>query len=498
MAKNNSKKENEVKIHDQKINRLEIKNLKGIKDLDIVFDKPLTALVGSNCVGKTTILDALASIYKNSNQFSKFFIPNKYNDWSESEFKVYFEHKENGEQKSRKVTYKKSVDRWTPVNSRRPLRNVLYLRISDEIPEYEKYWDQDIRFHEIEENSIPKEESIIAKSKAILAQSYNKINEVKVQEETKVLSVKNNDIKYLSLDMGAGEQKIIKYLMLLESMERFSLVLIDELDVFIHSRSFRELVKVLNQIAINKKLQIIFTTHNDTIVKCEDYVDVKYLMKTSDRTLIVEKPTPDVMYSLNGDRKKDFEIYVEDSFSECIIQEIIAEMGMRKQCEILCFGAASNAFTISSGLRLKDYKNYYKTRFVLDGDVYSKETEKRKKICELLTGDTNIAKKQREGVEKSILQYSLPQGKKPEEFVADMLLGITDVDKDILEIQEVVRENYSVMDKHEIIEKSLEELNYDKKMGYSKIISLIKNEDSYQEYIVDVKRALDDMFNEFK
>lgn len=35
---------------------------------------------------------------------------------------------------------------------------------------------------------------------------------------------------------------------------------------------------------------------------------------------------------------------------------------------------------------------------------------------------------------------------------------------------------------------SLKELNYDKKIGYSKIISLIKNEDSYQEYIVDVKK----------
>ena len=112
-------------------------------------------------------------------------------------------------------------------------------------------------------------------------------------------------------------------------------------------------------------------------------------------------------------------------------------MGVRRKTEIVCFGAAINCFTLASGLRILD--NHNNLLFVLDGDVYKTEDEKKKRVKKILTGDTEIAKKQREDVLEKITQYRLPENKKPEEYIAEIFLGIENCDSDILEIQQVIR-----------------------------------------------------------
>ena len=46
-----------------KIRRLQIEKLKGLKKLDILFEKNLTAIMGVNGVGKSTVLHALACMF---------------------------------------------------------------------------------------------------------------------------------------------------------------------------------------------------------------------------------------------------------------------------------------------------------------------------------------------------------------------------------------------------------------------------------------------------
>ena len=484
-----------MSIYGQKINKIEIRKLKGIQNMEMTFEKPLVAIVGPNCIGKTTILDSLACVYRDSGIFGDYFITNKYNDWNESEYKVHFTYFEEGKERKGKRSYKKVTDRWTPVNSRRPIRDVHYLRISDELPAYEKKWDKDIHLYSTKENSISSEESIIRKSKAILFQNYNKISEVSFEDQKKLISVKNGEIEYLSLDMGAGEQKIIKYLIFLNSIEKYSLILLDELDVFVHPRSFKEFLVEINRIAVDRKLQIVFTTHSDVITQCSSIVDINYLLKTPEETFVLKEPNADIIYNLNGERKKEYEIFVEDALSECIIQEMIGSLGMRRKTEIICFGAAINCFTLASGLKLRNETDYNNLLFILDGDVYITKVEKESRVKQVLTGDTEIAKQQRIDVLDKITQYRLPEGKKTEEYIAEIFLEIKECDSDILEIQQVLRDNLSHENKHDIIGKSLLELNYDKKMGYVKIINLIKKEEKYIDFVKDVRAKIQTCFN---
>ena len=78
------------------LRQIDIQKLKGLSNVTINFDenRPLVALMGLNGVGKSTILHALACIYKphtidgelpaNDYKFSYFFTPNPDATWKDS------------------------------------------------------------------------------------------------------------------------------------------------------------------------------------------------------------------------------------------------------------------------------------------------------------------------------------------------------------------------------------------------------------------------------
>ena len=125
-------------ISQQKINSLYIKELKCLKDVDISFeDKAVTAILGPNGHGKSTILHALACCYQPINKnitsnyrFSDFFLPNTDAQWQGSELTLTHSYR-NGREEStnNKTVYRKKTDRWKPIYARRPEREVYYIGI---------------------------------------------------------------------------------------------------------------------------------------------------------------------------------------------------------------------------------------------------------------------------------------------------------------------------------------------------------------------------------
>ena len=77
--------------------------------------------------------------------------------------------------------------------------------------------------------------------------------------------------------MGSGEQRTIKILEKVTCAEKYSLILVDELDLLLHVSAFRKLVKELNRIAAEKKLQIVFTTHSLEILSMSEYIGIQYI-----------------------------------------------------------------------------------------------------------------------------------------------------------------------------------------------------------------------------
>lgn len=113
------------------------KNLKGLKDLELKFSKPLTAIMGINGSGKTTVLHALACVYRperngHNYKFSNFFIPNPHSNWKGSKLRIRYwqgDITKSGLRRIRSREYYKKISRWAPDYSTRPVRDIFYLGI---------------------------------------------------------------------------------------------------------------------------------------------------------------------------------------------------------------------------------------------------------------------------------------------------------------------------------------------------------------------------------
>ena len=115
-----------------KITNINIEYLKGIRNLELTIDNPLTAIMGVNGAGKSTIIHALACIYTpyargDDYKFSFFFTPNSDFDWKNSKLSITY-YDENL-QKSFNREYKKGDERWSPRYVDRPKRDTYYIGI---------------------------------------------------------------------------------------------------------------------------------------------------------------------------------------------------------------------------------------------------------------------------------------------------------------------------------------------------------------------------------
>ena len=201
-------------ITQQFINHLRIEKLKGLVDFDISFDgKYVTAILGPNGNGKSTVLHALASSFQpegagENYKFSNFFLPSPDALWQGSHLVITHQFGIKGISSLNQIqTYTKRSDRWAPKYVRRPVREVYYIGIDKCVPliESEK---KNIRINyattSVADNVI---DSILKKASIILNRKYIKLNSHKVNKGRTFIGVEAGGLKYSALSMSAGEQE---------------------------------------------------------------------------------------------------------------------------------------------------------------------------------------------------------------------------------------------------------------------------------------------------
>ena len=292
------------------------KNLKGLKDAQFVFEKPLTAIMGVNGSGKTTVIHALACAYQppeggkgENHRFSDFFVPNTDALWQGSEFYVVNEKIERDRTTilpSRK--YGKAFDRWSPRYGDRPKRNIYYIGIDSCLPEIEKSNTQNRIIYSSRRKEDRLSQKVIRDAAAILNKNYQSLMENTFQNKHFNGVELDSGLKYSSLSMGTGEQRTIKILEKILNAEPYSLILIDEIDLLLHVSSLKRLIRRLDEIARDKHLQIVFTTHALEMVDLTQYVGIQYInnislsegQETLEKTIVYNTINSDLVYSLTG------------------------------------------------------------------------------------------------------------------------------------------------------------------------------------------------------
>lgn len=483
-----------AKYSQQIIRKLHINALKNLKEVEIDFSGTgLTALIGINGSGKSTILHALACCYKpvdetkNINyKFSQFFTPTTDSLWKGSRFTMYHDYRiGNRTYENTETIFSKNTDRWSPKYDRRVARDVFYIGISTAVPKIEEEKRQSfIRYSTI---SLDDDTSRAIKEKAgyIMNRDYSSYN-LHSDSKGKYIGVEYNQARYSSLSMSAGEQRIFKILAEVYKAPKHSLILIDEIDLLLHVFALKKLMRVLHSRAEEKKLQIIFTTHSIDILNDSELINIRHLYNTPQKTMCFTDTKPDTIFRITGQSTRPVELFVEDDLALTIVNAIIESLNMSRYVNVTRFGAAKNCFTTAAGMMLSN-KLTNDCLFILDGDEYFSENDKMEGIKKALTGTTQENYEMRDKLINHITQFNLPNGLAPESFIHSLLKELNVCNQ----IVETAREIQKVDNTHRYVDEIIERMGYQsKEVGLSRVIDVVSKHEKWEGYVSPIKQWL--------
>ena len=127
-------------ISQQKLELLKVRKLKNLIELELDFEgSPVTAILGPNGNGKSTVLHALACAYQpvtngDNLKFSNFFLPSTDALWNESYLEITHTYRDGPTLHSSIKTIYEKTSRWKPIYARQPKRDLFYIGIDKCVP----------------------------------------------------------------------------------------------------------------------------------------------------------------------------------------------------------------------------------------------------------------------------------------------------------------------------------------------------------------------------
>lgn len=486
-------------ISQQKINYVYFKKLKNLKDLEISFtEKRLHAIYGPNGSGKSTIIHSLCCIYKPIDtdsvnyKFSGFFTPTNHGTWTGSKFHIKHTFRDGVNlRENESLEYTKQSDRWAPKYDRRPERYVTFIGIRSCVPAIELETSK----NRIEFNTTPLNDAESNKVRSVVGyimnRNYTQYNLHKTSKGKYYFGVRHAATDYSSLSMGAGEQRLFHIISEVIKAPSHSMILIDEIDLLIHNDALKRLLEKLNEISEQKHLQIIFSSHNHSILGI-DFVSYYHLFQTSNKTICFYNTKPDAIKRLTGEQVRPLEIFVEDDLAETVVKKVAADLGIKKYISVNLFGAADNCFASAAGAILTNTSNLDNMLFVLDGDVYRNNDDKETRMKKILTGDTAALNEKRKQALRKIEQFILPEGIKPEKHIHEILCKIDDnlLNPEHKEIITIAKSIEQVDDAHKYLGNIIDEMGDTRELGLNKIINIYSSTNEWKNYISKIEEWL--------
>jgi AAA15 family ATPase/GTPase len=483
----------------QQLLSIHFENLKNLRNVTIDFSGyGLTAIMGTNGSGKSTVLHALACCYKpvdvsperENYKLFEFFTPNTDALWSGSKFTITHSFRQGRETHDGvTVEYYKS-DRWNPKYERRPERNTIFIGVKTCVPRIED--EKKKTFIRYVTSQYTDETSQLIRNKAgyVMNRVYTSLSNNR-STSYQYIGVEHNNRRYTSLSMGAGEQRLFLILSKVFNAPKYSLIIIDEIDLLLHVDALRKLINVLHERAIDKSLQIVFTTHAPSVMEMSESVRIRHLWDAPNQTFCFSETRPDTISRLTGTNVRPLEIFVEDDLSQTIVNHTSMAISMQRYVTTKRFGAAQNCFTLASGLALSG-DTLENCLFLLDGDVYKTTEERKEQINQTITGTEPRVEPLRTSVESAISQYNLPEGFKPEKYIHQLIIQLPDnIVESTNEIKRTACGIHNVDNSHKYVTDIIDRIGFESKsVGLHNVIEIASKSPHWNDFIAPLKQWL--------
>lgn len=178
--------------------------------------------------------------------------------------------------------------------------------------------------------------------------------------------------KYSDAFAGSGETAVAILVNKLHLAKEGSLVLLDEPEICLHPGAQKRLFEYLLSSCLQKKLQIIISTHSPELIKYLPNNAIKVFTELPNGEIEVtnENNSGSAFFYLGADNEHKKIIYVEDILGKTIIEKLSLDISesILDQIEVIVHpgGAESIKKSIAISSQLKENNKF----FVLDGDKY--------------------------------------------------------------------------------------------------------------------------------
>ncbi len=442
-----------------RLEKLLFRKFRNLDGMEINFGgHAITGIFGANGLGKSSILSTIRCLYQavynprvsrrksplnprpensKNEPFGHLFYGNQYFNYNNSEIVAEFSDALSANHEiiaSPLYEIQSSRKRWTPGTNAKPVCPVYYINMETCIPVSEAGMIKSER-----EKRRKLYRSIITHS-AELKENFNKIflHPVLIYDNTKVttstiddtITIVLNDKQIPFRELSAGEQRVLKLLDMIYQAQESSIILIDEIETTLHPFALDNLLTVLCKLAKEKKLQIIFTSHDLRLAERKD-INVRTLYSIGNVVRCDMGYNQECRKLLEGKTASaQLKMLAEDDLSCALLMEILRQNGKLSNVELSRFGGYETAFNLAASLQ-KVNKLGKDIIFVLDGDVVISAEDKKEHIRknQILPSisDSDVL-----NIVNHFIQYNLPEDKKIDSYLHELLISETDINNPIV------------------------------------------------------------------
>jgi predicted ATPase len=411
------------------IKSMTINGFRGISDLKLDFEYPITAISGTNGSGKSTIGQLAVCAYKQPQTDKKYrrryvrdFFPVSQLDPSPfaSNANVKFQYATNTIQ-LQDLTLARNSSEWAGYK-RQPERHSFYVGFSLYIPKVER---KDLSIYKPGSFSIGDKRIISDEIKSqvsgILNNSYEEVAFQAISHRNKTIEiglVAKYGYAYSENNMGFGEGRLMYMIDLFENEPDNSLFVLEEPETSLHEDAQYKFVKYLMDVCNRKKHQIILSTHSSIILDALPTQGRKFISRDRSGVKVLDRVSASRAKSILADgHSKALTICVEDVFAFNLLREVIRLLrpGLLQSLLIAPMGDRS---AVANTVKLLKQMNVNAIG-IRDADTGENRTEKLFK----LPGNS--------APEKQVYENTLVQDKLNRKFaidIQDIFAGIQDVD----------------------------------------------------------------------
>ncbi len=370
------------------LDEIRLRNLRGIRDLRVAFDYPVSVVAGPNGCGKSTVLSACAAAYAPAGRSARAYTPAALFPGftnGEGEFvdvtgdaALEFHYLAGGARYS--MVWKKGRSWSRSFMGRKGMRQPereLYLRTLANLTN-----PSEVRgVLQLGRGAFEAEEitpALLLFARRILPQKYRGIALIRGRSRDLLFADLERDeaVRYSEFHMSAGERAILRMSKDISTLRR-ALVLIDEVEAGLHPWTQQQLMLELQRIALRNDLQVVVTTHSPVVLDSVPPEGRIFLDRDAETLDVARAPAYRDIFqkALYGQSTDRLSILCEDEVAEGVILGVLDVLNYRT-------GTRHDDFVVGRDTGSDEFRGHIHAFgkfgrlggfvFVLDGDAADK------------------------------------------------------------------------------------------------------------------------------